>query len=517
VDLCLNIPEVQTTVPTGLVVNDNGDCVEPPVDICPNLENLQTVMPTGYHLSDGLCVPDAVDLCLNIPEVQTTVPTGLVVNDNGDCVEPPVDICPNLENLQTEVPTGYVLVDGLCLIPVVDQCPNIPEVQNEIPSGMVKDDSGNCVTPIVDICPNIPEVQTVVPTGYHLNTENQCVPDGDSDPDPVCENPKAQNYGEKGTCVVYTSACVAYPANLLTNGSFEEPTPTANGGQWEIFSSITGWIATNGIEIWNNLIPASHGNQNAELDTTGPTKITQSVATVPGATYELRFDFAARSGADNAIEATASTSVIQSVTTSNTSWVTYGGTFVATGALTDVSFEDKGVTPNSLGTLVDNAVLCLVDLPDDNGGDDEEVLSCELTVDDAAIRRGGDVTLSWTSVGASFANLLNNSVATSGELFIEDIDEDTTYTLTVYDKRENPATCSVTVDTRSGGGGGTRVDRDRDGEVLGDSDSVEPTPLVLGEQVSAVPLGAADAGAGSTAPKTVEFFRLAPVAFIRRK
>jgi hypothetical protein len=80
-------------------------------------------------------------------------------------------------------------------------------------------------------------------------------------------------------------------------------------------------------------------------------------------------------------------------------------------------------------------------------------------------------------------------------------------------------------DRRSGGGGSARSlgdsdnddDNDPDGEVLGDSDDAEPEPLVLGEQVSAVPLGAADTGAGGTAPVAVELSTLAPVAFIRRK
>jgi uncharacterized repeat protein (TIGR01451 family) len=69
----------------------------------------------------------------------------------------------------------------------------------------------------------------------------------------------------------------------------------------------------------------------------------------------------------------------------------------------------------------------------------------------------------------------------------------------------NNTPCTVTMNTsysldahfdlnkRRGGGGGTRVDRD--GDVLGES---TPEPLVLGEQVDAVPTGAPDAGQGGT-------------------
>jgi len=75
---------------------------------------------------------------------------------------------------------------------------------------------------------------------------------------------------------------------------------------------------------------------------------------------------------------------------------------------------------------------------------------------------------------------------------------------------------TTTDDGVSGGGGGsstsnnggsssgssaTRVGSRSSGspQVAGISDTVDPTPLVLGDQVSAVPLGAANTGAGGTA------------------
>ncbi|MEK7462442.1 MAG: hypothetical protein AAB618_02610 [Patescibacteria group bacterium] len=82
---------------------------------------------------------------------------------------------------------------------------------------------------------------------------------------------------------------------------------------------------------------------------------------------------------------------------------------------------------------------------------------------------------------------------------------------------------NVEVTTSGGGGGGTRVgDRNNndnndndtpDGDVLGASDSAEP--LVLGEQVTAVPAGAANTGAGGTST-SFEFFQLVPVALVGR-
>jgi hypothetical protein len=123
------------------------------------------------------------------------------------------------------------------------------------------------------------------------------------------------------------------------------------------------------------------------------------------------------------------------------------------------------------------------------------------------------VTLSWTSVGATSASIADiGSVATSGDLLIEELNEDTTYTMTVLgdyigdtEEREQ-ATCSILIGTHSGGGGGggDRLVRDPEGEVLGDSDSAnsnesDPQPLVLGEQVSAVPVGGVNTGGGGTA------------------
>src|SRR5687768_5634668 len=50
------------------------------------------------------------DVCPNIEGMQTTVPTGLVKDAHGNCVQPTqqTDVCPNIEGMQTTVPTGLV-------------------------------------------------------------------------------------------------------------------------------------------------------------------------------------------------------------------------------------------------------------------------------------------------------------------------------------------------------------------------------------------------------------------------
>lgn len=534
----------------------------------------------------------------------------------------------------------------------------------------------------------------------------------------VCDDDSATNFGQEGRCTYnYPSECIN-PTNLLSNGSFEEP---AISQSWER-SLITGWSVTKVSdgsasplgEIWRGLVTPSHLLQNLELDGDYPTKITQTSATIPGATYELRFDFSARSGygvADNSIISATGGLPLTSVATANTNWTTYGATFVATTTATNISLADAG-TANSYGTLLDNAVLCLVREPapvdfcpnieatqsandgylkdvngqcyipitscsvnvvsdtsntvnaapallvtpnpawvatipsslakwiwgtspnlpidpvvdevqtfkksfvwsgtpstamlkissdngysvklngvvvgsdadefnyqsldtiinltddiivgvntleisvtnkangqtlwssnpgglmydltitnttgncapdgDDGGGNNEDDLSCTITVDNSPIRRGRDVNVTWDSTNAVSAMLNGESVALDGTQLFENLREDTTYTLTIMDENEQTDSCTVSVDTRSGGGGGGNSagdrDDDQDGEVLGDSDDLDDAPAgeVLGDQVSAVPVGAPNAGQGGTSPFAQTPFGIVPVAFVRR-
>ena len=90
-----------------------GQCAVPPVDLCPNIAGTQTTVPAGMALdTNGNCVtPPVVDLCTNIAGNQTTVPVGMVKDTPGDtpgnCTIPPVDLCSNIAGNQTTVPVGY--------------------------------------------------------------------------------------------------------------------------------------------------------------------------------------------------------------------------------------------------------------------------------------------------------------------------------------------------------------------------------------------------------------------------
>jgi len=185
--------------------------------------------------------------------------------------------------------------------------------------------------------------------------------------------------------------------NLLLNGSFEEPVIQ---GSWSI-SSITDWVITKvsdnsptSGELWRGLgIGPSDGEQNVELAANEATQISQNVVTIPGATYELRFDFAARGTnvADNNVDATIDGNTIVNANTGNTQWVEYSAQFVADDASTDVALRDVG-TDNGTGSLVDNAVLCLVTEPEPDPWCSYEGQVTEYTADvDAKTNAGNPV------------------------------------------------------------------------------------------------------------------------------
>jgi hypothetical protein len=100
-------------------------------------------------------------------------------------------------------------------------------------------------------------------------------------------------------------------ANLLANGGFESIANPLAANTWAIVP-VPGWTGTDGgIEVWNDLTdhgPAAfEGSQNIELDSDARVDVvSQAVATVTGAEYEISFAYASRfatAGADDTTDA----------------------------------------------------------------------------------------------------------------------------------------------------------------------------------------------------------------------
>ncbi len=141
IDVCPNILGVQATVPGGMIIDGNGDCVTPPppvVDVCNNIAGTQNTIPAGYYQDgngDCLVQPSPpVDVCPNLFGVQAVVPSSLIVDENGNCIAPPIDECPNIEGPQSAIPEGMVKVDSICFTPT-PEVPTTTDPEDNTPTG----------------------------------------------------------------------------------------------------------------------------------------------------------------------------------------------------------------------------------------------------------------------------------------------------------------------------------------------------------------------------------------------
>jgi hypothetical protein len=162
-----------------------------------------------------------------------------------------------------------------------------------------------------------------------------------------------------GLAGVFLAAGIAGTAgaqNLIVNGSFEEPNvPTPGIG---FFPSIPGWshqarpgTTSAGFEIQDHVAgapAAGAGSQFVELDSDGPSRIFQSVATSAGSTYRLSFLYSARPGTpavDNDFQVTAGPATLHIgplTSAGQTQWQAGTVSFVATGASSLIEFLDLG-------------------------------------------------------------------------------------------------------------------------------------------------------------------------------
>ncbi|PAV27088.1 PEP-CTERM sorting domain-containing protein [Tamilnaduibacter salinus] len=147
-------------------------------------------------------------------------------------------------------------------------------------------------------------------------------------------------------------------ANLINNGSFENP--DVDSGSWEYFTSsqVPGWDGDN-IEIWDsfNGVNAVDGDQFAELnahpDQTDPFGIYQDITTVANQWYNVAFAYRARANDSEVFEFAAADEswTLNDHTTGE--WSLFSGMFKAESNLSRIQF--KSVSPDgTIGNFVDD-------------------------------------------------------------------------------------------------------------------------------------------------------------------
>lgn len=93
--------------------------------------------------------------------------------------------------------------------------------------------------------------------------------------------------------VLAAAPLIASAADLVVNGSFEADAQAANS--WAIYNTLTGWTGPN-IELRNNVAGAAFDGSNfVELDSTGNSTMSQTLAGAVGQ-YVLSFWYSARPG-----------------------------------------------------------------------------------------------------------------------------------------------------------------------------------------------------------------------------
>ncbi|MEL6520407.1 MAG: DUF642 domain-containing protein [Pseudomonadota bacterium] len=171
--------------------------------------------------------------------------------------------------------------------------------------------------------------------------------------------------------------------NELVNGSFEEPVVT----KWSTFASIPGWTATQGVvEVDRTPWPASDGDQSSDLNGHAPTTIEQTVSLTPGATYQLSYEYGARSNtkgqvtADVLVNGVVVSSIVATAATAPPNYASASVDFVAP-ASGDVTIAFASTNAGSTGVILDNVAVVLTAPPPEpfaglvNGSFEEPVVS----------------------------------------------------------------------------------------------------------------------------------------------
>ena len=146
---------------------------------------------------------------------------------------------------------------------------------------------------------------------------------------------------------------------LVSNGGFESITLAS--GTWSTPSTLSGWtVGPLGVEIRNNAEGSAYaGNNFAELDTTGNSWISQTLATTAGGTYTLSFAYAPRENVpstSNGIAVYWNGSLLNTYTatgggTGSNNWQVFTYNLGATSGSTELKFMAVGLSDTLGGSL----------------------------------------------------------------------------------------------------------------------------------------------------------------------
>lgn len=207
--------------------------------------------------------------------------------------------------------------------------------------------------------------------------------------------------------VTASAATTCQSSTSLSDGGFEDPVISPTSYQVMPSANVPGWESTDpsGIEIWSTGflgVPASVGNQFAEINATQPGTLYQDVVTTPGQSLQWSLLHRGREGADVmdvVIGATGGTLDSQGGLTDDTSaWGRHTGVYVVPAGQTSTRFGFRAIsTANgnpSVGNFLDDITFGLGPCVETTAG------VTNVTVPGGAVHVGDTIEYSVTSTNS---------------------------------------------------------------------------------------------------------------------